>query len=160
MKHSSNVFVILLILGLVAMCTAGCISLGKTVSEINVGNQTVGSVSFTPTDNLLSPDASAERFNVDFNLLDNKDLINNLTDADKTELLKLLTGNASINLDTFVDTTEDPNKGTDFWIQIMNIKLSSNSNKTLSESLKTPSLDDDLNSAMDALNKFLDDFKL
>jgi len=159
MKHASNVFIILLILGLVTMCCAGCISIGKTTSEINVGNHTLGTVT-------LSPDTSAEHFNIDLDILDiieNKSFINSLPDDDKTKLLKLLTEDNASDISTFQNNTKKngtQDDETDFWVQIMNIKLTKDSNKTLSDSLTAPQLDNSLEEAINDLNKFLDDFKI
>jgi len=42
----------------------------------------------------------------------------------------------------------------------MNIKLSSENDKTVSDSLKSPNLEEELDETMNALNKLLDELKL
>ncbi|HJJ54514.1 MAG TPA: hypothetical protein O0X50_00320 [Methanocorpusculum sp.] len=150
MKQPRNIFIILLLVGILTIGSAGCISLGTQTSEILVGNQTVGTVTLTP---------AGDSVNVGLDLLGDKSFINNLSDANKTELLRLLTGNSSIDLSSFIaDTKTDAtaDEETDFWSKIMNMKLSSGSDKTLSESFSVPDLDTTINDAMDSLNEFLE----
>ncbi|HJJ36103.1 MAG TPA: hypothetical protein O0X27_02875 [Methanocorpusculum sp.] len=162
MKQPRNVFAILLIVGILTIGSAGCISLGSQTNEILVGNQTLGTVTLTPTDDLFSLDKSAERVNIDIDLLGDESFIRNLSDADKAELLKTLRDNNLLNISSIVsgtekDTTAD--NGADVFSKIMNMKLSSQTDKTLTEAFKMPNMDNAINDAMDSLNKFLESFK-
>lgn len=161
MNHSRNVFVILLLLGLSAMCCAGCISLGPATSEILVGDETVGTITVSPTDDLFSTDPSADRIDFDVDLLNNRSFINGLSDANKAELLRMLTGNDEIDLASFMGSTGKTatNEGADFWSMIMNMKVSNGYDKTVSDALTAFQIDEAINKAVDDFAKFLDNIK-
>ena len=101
-----------------------------------MGDQKVGTVTFTPDNDKLFSDASLdEKFSVDIELLGVKYTKDGLTLTEKNEILELigLGKLEDLNLDGFESKTSDES----VFDAIANMKLSAESDETLSEALES-----------------------
>ena len=130
------------------IASAGCLSFSSTTADIMMGDQKVGTVTFTPDNDKLFSDASLdEKFSVDIELLGVKYTKDGLTLTEKNEILELigLGELENLNLDGFEIKTSDES----VFDAIANMKLSADSEETLSEALE---------SAGDSITKTIETF--
>ncbi len=121
---------------ILALCivSAGCLSFSSTTADIMIGDQKVGQVTFTPDNSKLFSDASLdEKFSVEIELFGVKYAKDELTLTEKNELLEAigLGDLESLNLNDFEKTENES-----VFDAIANMKLSAESDKTLSEALE------------------------
>jgi len=129
---------ILLILGILiifSIVSAGCLSFSSTTADIVIGDQKVGTVTITPHNDKLYTDSSvSEKFDIEIDVFGVKYSKEGLTLSEKNELLSTIAkGNLKdLNLDDYTEKSVSTESILD---SIANIKLSAENQTTLSEAL-------------------------
>jgi len=128
-----GVFLILGLLIIFSIVSAGCLSFSSTTADIVIGDQKVGTVTVTPHNDKLYNDSSiSEKFDVEIDVFGVKYSKEGLTLSEKNELLSTIAkGNLKdLNLDDYTEETSGS-----ILDSIANIKLSAENQTSLSDAL-------------------------
>jgi len=130
-----GIIIILAVLIIISIVSAGCLSFSSTTADIVIGDQKVGDITVTPHNDKLFNDSSlSEKFDVEIEAFGVKYSKEGLTLSEKNELLSTISkGNLKdLNLDGFTEESKSTESTLD---SIANIKLSAENQTTLSEAL-------------------------
>jgi len=163
-KFYPLVFAVLLLL--VAIISAGCVTLGTQTTDILMGDQKIGSIEITPNQSTLhSLDSSvSDKFDAEIELFGLKYTKDGITEDESAAIYETLSSknlaliNVSEILSGFTPKEASGNAvsaGEDFFRNLLNMPLSAQKNETLSESFNAEDLDKNINNAVQQLENIL-----
>lgn len=133
--------IFLLLATVLFICSAGCISIGSQTTDIMIGDTVAGTITITPTENLFSPNASiGERFDVEIVLFGIKYSKGGLSKSESEALMSQVSSQ-TLNTEKLSEllsgfSLNEPSMDKEsFFDQIINMPISAENTKTVSESI-------------------------